>query len=71
MKQYGIDLGTQICQKLLASKLVNTIHFYTLNLEKSTLAVMDNLGLKKSDTAVGDELENTLKGTLISTVIKA
>merc|ERR1712228_417403 len=73
VKQYGIELGAQICQKLLDSNLgINTIHFYTLNLEKSVLAIMEKLGLRKTEVnrQLGDESENTLQGTLISTVIK-
>jgi hypothetical protein len=46
------------------------LHFYTLNLEKSTLGIMEGLGLKVAEVTVGDETENTLAGTLIQTAIK-
>jgi len=69
-KAYGIELGTSICRTLLASGLVQGLHFYTLNLEKSTLGIMEGLGLKVAEVTVGDETENTLAGTLIQTAIK-
>mmetsp|Transcript_36119 Transcript_36119/g.43579 ORF Transcript_36119/g.43579 Transcript_36119/m.43579 type:complete len:384 (-) Transcript_36119:377-1528(-) len=70
IKQYGIDLGAEICQKLLDSKEVSCVHFYTLNLEKSVLGIMEKLGLKVAEQKIGDENENTFQGTLINTVIK-
>lgn len=71
IKEYGIVLGSEICKKLLDSKLVGGLHFYTLNLEKSTLGIMEKLGMKVGPVTVGEENENTFQGTLINTVIKA
>jgi len=54
VKAYGIQFATEMCQAILASDVgVKGLHFYTLNLEKSVLAIMDNLGLLKAveDTA--------------------
>ena len=45
IKEYGITNCTDICKKLMAGG-VKGIHFYTMNLEKSTAEVLENLGLK-------------------------
>mmetsp|Transcript_9918 Transcript_9918/g.17867 ORF Transcript_9918/g.17867 Transcript_9918/m.17867 type:complete len:615 (-) Transcript_9918:1080-2924(-) len=45
VKQYGIELGIQMCKKILDSGLCPGIHFYTLNLEKSVMAIVEGLGL--------------------------
>nr|AFK33808.1 unknown [Lotus japonicus] len=44
VKAYGIHLGTEMCKKILAHGF-KTLHLYTLNLEKSALAILKNLGL--------------------------
>jgi len=44
VKAYGIHLGTEMCKKILASG-IKTLHLYTLNMEKSALAILMNLGL--------------------------
>ncbi|XP_060183664.1 probable methylenetetrahydrofolate reductase (NADH) [Lycium barbarum] len=44
VKAYGIHLGTEMCKKILATG-IKTLHLYTLNMEKSALAIMMNLGL--------------------------
>lgn len=44
VKAYGIHLGTEMCKKILASG-IKTLHIYTLNMEKSALAILMNLGL--------------------------
>lgn len=65
-KAYGIEFATKICRVLLESGLVKGLHFYTLNLEKSTFAIMDNLGLLKTAVSIDSkETENTLKGCLV------
>jgi len=45
IKEYGIKNCTDICKKLL-ERGVKGIHFYTMNLEKSTGEVLKNLGWK-------------------------
>jgi methylenetetrahydrofolate reductase (NADPH) len=45
VKELGIENCTFICRKLLERE-VKGIHFYTMNLEKSTTEVLKNLGLK-------------------------
>lgn len=69
VKAFGIQLATDSCKKILDSGLgLNGVHFYTLNLEKTTFAVMESLGLLKQ--AVGEasskKEEDTLKGTHIA-----
>uniref|UniRef100_M1C551 Methylenetetrahydrofolate reductase n=1 Tax=Solanum tuberosum TaxID=4113 RepID=M1C551_SOLTU len=44
VKAYGIHLGTEMCKKIMASG-IKTLHLYTLNMEKSALAILMNLGL--------------------------
>ncbi|GLT68105.1 hypothetical protein SLA2020_403640 [Shorea laevis] len=44
VRLYGIHLGTEMCKKILAHG-IRTLHLYTLNMEKSALAILMNLGL--------------------------
>ncbi|KAJ7980612.1 Methylenetetrahydrofolate reductase [Quillaja saponaria] len=44
VKSYGIHLGTEMCKNILAHG-IKTLHLYTLNMEKSALAILMNLGL--------------------------
>ncbi|KAH6834899.1 methylenetetrahydrofolate reductase 2 [Perilla frutescens var. hirtella] len=44
VRAYGIHLGTEMCKKIMASG-IRTLHLYTLNMEKSALAILANLGL--------------------------
>lgn len=44
VRAYGIHLGTEMCKTIMASG-IKTIHLYTLNMEKSALAILSNLGL--------------------------
>lgn len=39
VKAYGIHLGTEMCKKILAHG-IKTVHLYTLNMEKSALAIL-------------------------------
>lgn len=39
VKAYGIHLGTEMCKKILAHG-IKTLHLYTLNMEKSALAIL-------------------------------
>ncbi len=45
VKEFGIRLGIDMCQRILRSGLTPGIHFYSLNLEKSVLAIIDGLDL--------------------------
>ncbi|KAE9450501.1 hypothetical protein C3L33_17583, partial [Rhododendron williamsianum] len=44
VRAYGIHLGTEMCRKIIANG-IKTLHLYTLNMEKSALAILMNLGL--------------------------
>ncbi|KAG2722374.1 hypothetical protein I3843_02G109200 [Carya illinoinensis] len=44
VRSYGVHLGTEMCKKILAHG-IKTLHLYTLNMEKSALAILMNLGL--------------------------
>jgi methylenetetrahydrofolate reductase (NADPH) len=44
VKAYGIELATEMCKKLIAAGHTH-MHFYCLNLEATTFAIMRNLGL--------------------------
>jgi methylenetetrahydrofolate reductase (NADPH) len=55
MKQFGIDFGIALCQEILKSGFVQVLHFYTLNLEKCTYAILDGLGLTENATAATNE----------------
>eukprot|EP00002_Diphylleia_rotans_P034882 TRINITY_DN753_c0_g1_i5.p1 TRINITY_DN753_c0_g1~~TRINITY_DN753_c0_g1_i5.p1 ORF type:complete len:471 (+),score=95.75 TRINITY_DN753_c0_g1_i5:77-1489(+) len=44
VKEYGIKLCIQMCKELIAFG-VPGLHFYTLNLEKSVVSVLEGLGL--------------------------
>lgn len=44
VRAYGIHYGTEMCKKILAHG-IKTVHLYTLNMEKSALAILKNLGL--------------------------
>uniref|UniRef100_A0A7C8ZCD1 Methylenetetrahydrofolate reductase n=1 Tax=Opuntia streptacantha TaxID=393608 RepID=A0A7C8ZCD1_OPUST len=44
VRAYGIHLGTEMCKKILATG-IKQLHLYTLNMEKSALSILLNLGL--------------------------
>ncbi|OIW07709.1 hypothetical protein TanjilG_19652 [Lupinus angustifolius] len=44
VKAYGIHQGTEMCKKIL-SHGIKYLHLYTLNMEKSALGILTNLGL--------------------------
>ncbi len=44
MRAVGADIGTAMCKELLAGGAAG-LHFYTLNLENVTNAILKNLGL--------------------------
>ena len=59
VREEGCLLMTELCQKLLASKHVNHLHFYTMNLEKSTTMLLDSLGLLSNQSKHDYECENS------------
>lgn len=46
VRELGIELGTQMCKELMDGG-IKGLHLYTLNLEKVTLGILEQLGLKK------------------------
>ena len=44
VKNFGIDLGTRMCKRILESGTPG-LHMYTLNTERSSVAILENLGL--------------------------
>ncbi|KAA8493866.1 Methylenetetrahydrofolate reductase 1 [Porphyridium purpureum] len=52
VKEYGITLGVEMCKRMIASKLVLGLHFYTLNLEKSVLSIVERLHLVPMTEAI-------------------
>eukprot|EP01024_Parvocaulis_polyphysoides_P015679 TRINITY_DN16910_c0_g1_i4.p1 TRINITY_DN16910_c0_g1~~TRINITY_DN16910_c0_g1_i4.p1 ORF type:complete len:592 (-),score=107.47 TRINITY_DN16910_c0_g1_i4:157-1746(-) len=44
LKQYGIDLGYEMCKRILDSG-IQGLHMYTLNLERSAVGILERLGL--------------------------
>lgn len=49
VRNYGIDLATDMCRVLLKSGLVPGLHFYTLNREVATVEILKRLGLWTED----------------------
>mmetsp|Transcript_3439 Transcript_3439/g.9965 ORF Transcript_3439/g.9965 Transcript_3439/m.9965 type:complete len:600 (-) Transcript_3439:1135-2934(-) len=47
VKQFGIDNATKMCQRILDSGVVPGLHMYTLNMERSAVAILENLGMIK------------------------
>lgn len=39
VKAYGIHLATEMCKKIMSTG-IRTLHLYTLNMEKSALAIL-------------------------------
>lgn len=45
VREIGTHLVAELCQKLIDSRYINHLHFYTMNLEKSTLMLLEELNL--------------------------
>jgi methylenetetrahydrofolate reductase (NADPH) len=52
VKQFGIDLGIDMCRRILKSGLSPGVHFYSLNLEKSVMGIIDGLDLIPKTEAI-------------------
>ena len=59
VRDEGCLLMTELCNTLLESKLVNHLHFYTMNLEKASTMLLDNLNLLTSCSKHNYELDNS------------
>lgn len=59
VREIGTQLVAELCQKLIDSGYVNHLHFYTMNLEKSTLMLLEKLNLVdcvKDSSIVSEDL---------------
>lgn len=60
VREKGTELVSELCQKLLDSGFINHLHFYTMNLERATVMILEKLNLfesiKSSDILSGGEL---------------
>jgi len=45
VQQYGVELGIEMCKKIILSGVSPGLHFYTLNKEKITRAILEGLQL--------------------------
>jgi methylenetetrahydrofolate reductase (NADPH) len=45
VQQYGVELGIEMCKKIILSGVSPGLHFYTLNKEKITRSILEGLGL--------------------------
>lgn len=48
IREIGTELVSEMCQKLIDSGYVNHLHFYTMNLERSTIMILEKLNLVES-----------------------
>ena len=49
VREYGINMCTDMCRTLLNSGKVNGLHFYTLNREFATIEILKRLGMWEED----------------------
>lgn len=49
VRSIGTRLVAELCRKILASGLINHLHFYTMNLAQATRMVLDELNLTPSE----------------------
>ncbi|KAG5421425.1 MET13 [Candida metapsilosis] len=60
VREKGTELVSDMCNKLIQSGYVNHLHFYTMNLEKSTIMALEKLNLieaiKSHEVVGGTEL---------------
>lgn len=45
IRELGCELVTEMCQKILHANVVSHLHFYTMNLERATVMIMEKLNL--------------------------
>lgn len=54
VREVGIELMVELCNKILESGFVNHLHIYTMNLEKVPLLLLDRLRLLPSEDEVNE-----------------
>mmetsp|Transcript_26550 Transcript_26550/g.30585 ORF Transcript_26550/g.30585 Transcript_26550/m.30585 type:complete len:407 (-) Transcript_26550:655-1875(-) len=64
VKAFGVEFGIQMCKDLIAIG-VDVLHFYTLNLEKSTYGILNGLGynVKIDESTDSDANTQQAKGS--------
>lgn len=59
VREKGTELVSEMCNKLLESGYIKHLHFYTMNLERSTIMILEKLALiekVKSHETIGGDL---------------
>lgn len=56
VRSKGCELVSKMCLKLLNSGYINHLHFYTMNLEKSTLMILEYLNLIAPNVVISQQL---------------
>ncbi|CCH41408.1 methylenetetrahydrofolate reductase (NADPH) [Wickerhamomyces ciferrii] len=57
VRKIGTELVAEMCSKLINSGFVKHLHFYTMNLEKSSIMVLEKLGLINSNEQTQNNTE--------------
>ncbi|CDK27888.1 unnamed protein product [Kuraishia capsulata CBS 1993] len=55
VRDEGTKLVVEMCSKLLASGYVNHLHFYTMNLEKASMMILEQLNLIELNVSTQDQ----------------
>jgi len=53
VRELGIRLGAEMCRELLDSGTVSGLHMYSLNLERSAVAILEEVGVLPAPTTAG------------------
>lgn len=64
--EYGVELGIKMCKALIAGG-IRHLHFYTLNLEKATNAILEGLGLDRRVSSAGSATKTEVDAGLMQT----
>lgn len=56
LRELGIKLGAEMCRELLDSGLVPGLHMYSLNLERSAVAILEEVGVLPRAEGAGGEI---------------
>lgn len=61
VREEGCDIISEMCTKLLQSKVCNHLHMYTMNLEKSSTMILEKLNLIQKQDKKSHHKEGELK----------
>jgi methylenetetrahydrofolate reductase (NADPH) len=56
-KKLGVQLGTDMCKRLLEAGAPG-LHLYTLNLERASISILENLGLLRGRVSSPSTLQS-------------